>query len=519
MRAEKLGARTVAPLETSKTRTESMEGSTGPLIDVPYGWQSWASHIDENGELMGVAATPPNMISPHVLRPAPMALHSNVLSMYQSPPHRRMTVGEVMDEGEGEDEEGDCPLPNQVKFVNSTVEILQNQIKRDEAPKKKRTRTTPDQLRILQKAFTTDPMPNSSARLTLAKKLGMNARAVQVWFQNRRAKEKLEAKRAETGTMGGIPRERSSLPGNLQCSKSINPFATSSMAPTAPNTLRIRRDNMEEDNHAAYDLGMYFCDPSLAQYATGFDLGAYSLMDSLSPQQVQLFDDFEANPGGSEATSTTESGELDSNAIHTSSYSRFQSMPMCSYGGFGVQAQDGAAISGTGENSLGILFDANAMQERHCTSPSKAFQRSNSIDVLGIMGDAAASMEAKIFSTPAAREAFITAPLGQSIPIPAKQRSQSVPDLGNSISHFRSNPLPSIGTEIPPLFRSGELLAIKEEELPMTGISGQNDASIGNKHGSNTCLAPSSLLETFPGIVGVGMDDIQAYLDGMSTSL
>lgn len=86
-----------------------------------------------------------------------------------------------------------------MKFVHSTMEILENQMKRDDAPKKKRTRTTTEQLRILQKAFQTDPMPNSSARVTLSKKLGMSSRAVQVWFQNRRAKDKLDTKRQELG--------------------------------------------------------------------------------------------------------------------------------------------------------------------------------------------------------------------------------------------------------------------------------------------------------------------------------
>ncbi len=89
-----------------------------------------------------------------------------------------------------------------VKFVHSTMEILENQIKREEAPKKKRTRTSSEQLRILQKAFATDPMPSSSSRLALSKRLGMNPRAVQVWFQNRRAKEKLDARRAELGLTG-----------------------------------------------------------------------------------------------------------------------------------------------------------------------------------------------------------------------------------------------------------------------------------------------------------------------------
>lgn len=84
-----------------------------------------------------------------------------------------------------------------VKFVNATIELLQNQMKREEGPKKKRTRTTSDQLRILQKAFNIDPMPSATARVALAKKLGMIPRAVQVWFQNRRAKGKLDQKRSE----------------------------------------------------------------------------------------------------------------------------------------------------------------------------------------------------------------------------------------------------------------------------------------------------------------------------------
>lgn len=91
---------------------------------------------------------------------------------------------------------------NDVKFVHATMEILENQIKREEAPKKKRTRTSTEQLRILQKAFQTDPMPNSTARVALSKKLGMSSRAVQVWFQNRRAKEKLDAKRNASGLSG-----------------------------------------------------------------------------------------------------------------------------------------------------------------------------------------------------------------------------------------------------------------------------------------------------------------------------
>ena len=67
----------------------------------------------------------------------------------------------------------------------------------DDAFKKKRRRTSPEQLRILVNTFLRYPMPSLQMRVELSKKLGMTPRAVQVWFQNRRAKEKMDHKRAE----------------------------------------------------------------------------------------------------------------------------------------------------------------------------------------------------------------------------------------------------------------------------------------------------------------------------------
>jgi len=57
-------------------------------------------------------------------------------------------------------------------------------------PSKKRQRTSPEQLDILEKIFRTDQMPSHQTRLELADKLGMSARRVQIWFQNKRAKLK-----------------------------------------------------------------------------------------------------------------------------------------------------------------------------------------------------------------------------------------------------------------------------------------------------------------------------------------
>ncbi|KAI9097334.1 homeobox domain-containing protein, partial [Phlyctochytrium arcticum] len=76
-------------------------------------------------------------------------------------------------------------------FINATVESVKEQIIREETtPKKKRVRTTATQLAILQQAFMADPMPSAAVRASVAERLGMTSRSVQVWFQNKRAKLK-----------------------------------------------------------------------------------------------------------------------------------------------------------------------------------------------------------------------------------------------------------------------------------------------------------------------------------------
>jgi len=55
---------------------------------------------------------------------------------------------------------------------------------------KKRQRTTPEQLEVLEKVYEKEKLPGSDLRKDLALKLKMTPRRVQVWFQNKRAKEK-----------------------------------------------------------------------------------------------------------------------------------------------------------------------------------------------------------------------------------------------------------------------------------------------------------------------------------------
>ncbi|KAI9280620.1 homeobox domain-containing protein, partial [Umbelopsis sp. AD052] len=56
-----------------------------------------------------------------------------------------------------------------------------------------RRRTTRAQFKVLEKTFQENPKPSATIRRMLAQRLNMTPRGVQVWFQNRRAKAKLQS--------------------------------------------------------------------------------------------------------------------------------------------------------------------------------------------------------------------------------------------------------------------------------------------------------------------------------------
>lgn len=85
---------------------------------------------------------------------------------------------------------------NEITFVYSTMDTIQQQLDASlNFPRKKRSRASPEQLEKLNNAFELNSMPTASNRIELSKEVGMSPRAIQVWFQNRRAKAKNEVKR------------------------------------------------------------------------------------------------------------------------------------------------------------------------------------------------------------------------------------------------------------------------------------------------------------------------------------
>lgn len=51
---------------------------------------------------------------------------------------------------------------------------------------KRRRRTSPAELALLEEEFRTNPLPTQAERARLAGRVSMTGRALQVWFQNRR---------------------------------------------------------------------------------------------------------------------------------------------------------------------------------------------------------------------------------------------------------------------------------------------------------------------------------------------
>lgn len=97
--------------------------------------------------------------------------------------------------------------------------------------KKKRQRTSPDQLAILEQIFQTDKMPSQQTRVQLADQLGMSSRRVQIWFQNKRAKVKRGISKSSETSMDGV-----SLVDGRDPALSSSSGASEPSSPIVPDT-------------------------------------------------------------------------------------------------------------------------------------------------------------------------------------------------------------------------------------------------------------------------------------------
>jgi hypothetical protein len=121
------------------------------------------------------------------------------------------------------DDEGEIMLLAMILLQLHGVKLPTTEEEND-LNKKKRQRTSPDQLAILEQIFQTDKMPNQQTRVQLADQLGMSSRRVQIWFQNKRAKVKRSVSK---------PDGECASPDSLRCSSSSIGSPASPLSPSS----------------------------------------------------------------------------------------------------------------------------------------------------------------------------------------------------------------------------------------------------------------------------------------------
>ena len=88
-----------------------------------------------------------------------------------------------------------------IKLSNTTISGDSNPSSPNESTsiKGKRVRTfiTAQQLKVLKSVYLITPRPDLTERLKISKLTGLDMRVVQVWFQNRRAKERRQSEKGK----------------------------------------------------------------------------------------------------------------------------------------------------------------------------------------------------------------------------------------------------------------------------------------------------------------------------------
>lgn len=118
--------------------------------------------------------------------------------------------------------------------------------------RKRRQRTSPDQLQILEQIFETDKMPNQQKRIRLAEQLGMSSRRIQIWFQNKRAKVKRGSKD------GKEDNDELSESGDEGSSTPNSPY----QAPSSPKEKSPPKVKPEPQNISIQDKNFQFNSPN-----------------------------------------------------------------------------------------------------------------------------------------------------------------------------------------------------------------------------------------------------------------
>ncbi|CAM0140084.1 unnamed protein product [Umbelopsis sp. WA50703] len=155
---------------------------------------------------------------------------------------------------------------------------------------KHRRRTTRAQFKVLEKTFQENPKPSATIRRLLAQRLNMTPRGVQVWFQNRRAKAKLQSQQDRRGS------ESSSTTRNEECSdmngtwrQKDNKNSPSSLTYDMQRYSSFSSDSSTQSIHPNYQPSDTYS-PSIKNYYTS---NPYMMQKKYEPIQFMSNDSFQ----------------------------------------------------------------------------------------------------------------------------------------------------------------------------------------------------------------------------------
>lgn len=155
--------------------------------------------------------------------------------------------------------------------------------------KKRRRRLGSDETKILVDAFETNPKPNASTRDSLAKKLKMTPRAIQIWFQNRRAKMKRDHSDVSSGLTFGTPTTSPATSTSSHLSPQDQPQQSISSIESRHNISPLE---IEENSHES-SVNLLF---GQEEYQEMHDLAPLSRF-LLEPQTSTSFESVRAGTG------------------------------------------------------------------------------------------------------------------------------------------------------------------------------------------------------------------------------
>ncbi|OSX66485.1 hypothetical protein POSPLADRAFT_1043912 [Postia placenta MAD-698-R-SB12] len=160
----------------------------GPSSSSSHIYPDSRSHLHHTPSLSAPAFSSPAHPHPHPARTHPQHLHSH--------PHPHSSPASASASSAPVGQTTTC-IPSLIPPGMDPAQVdMRNFYPYQPNEVKHRKRTTRSQLKVLEDVYKSDTKPNAALRKKLATELQMKPRGVQVWFQNRRAKSKMLAKKA-----------------------------------------------------------------------------------------------------------------------------------------------------------------------------------------------------------------------------------------------------------------------------------------------------------------------------------